>query len=509
MSSGSMVLSIDQGTTSSRVVVYDAEAAVVASAQREHQQFFPEPGWVEHDPVEIWNNVRELIALVVARAGLDSSDVASIGITNQRETTVVWDRETGQPVYGAIVWQDVRTDPVIQQLVEDGAGPLIQQKTGLTLSSYFSASKIAWILDHVEAASDLAWEGRLAVGTMDSWLLWNLTGGPGRGEHATDITNASRTLLMDLHTGQWDFSLGEYFNIAPDILQTMLPTIKPSSGYFGSVAERIPLSGVPITGILGDQQAAAFGQTVFEDSEVKNTYGTGCFLLYNTGDTPVLSQHGLLTTVAYQLDGQPPRYALEGSIAQAGSVVQWLRDNLKIIERSEDVEALSESVADNGGVYFVPAFSGLFAPRWRSDARGIMIGLTGYATAGHIARAALEATAYQTLDVLLAVAEDTGQMPSAIRVDGGMAVNDHLMNFQSDILEVVVHRAVVVETTALGAAFASGLASGMWDDLEQLRGLYREDRSWQPTMDTEHRRRLIKGWNQAVEHSLGWIHDEA
>lgn len=504
----SAVMSIDQGTTSSRVVIYDEVGRTVASAQREHQQYFPQPGWVEHDPMEIWRTVRELMALATARAGLSGRDVRSIGITNQRETTVVWDARTGEPEHRAIVWQDTRTDEMIRRLSEAGEGQRLREITGLPLASYFCATKLAWLLEHVPEARQKASAGHLLFGTIDTWLLWNLTGGTNGGVHATDITNASRTLFMDLRTGQWRPELGEIFGIDPAMLAPMLAEIRPSSGEFGTAAARVPLHGVPITGILGDQQAAAFGQTIFDPGEVKNTYGTGCFLLHNTGTEPVHSEHGLLTTVAYQLQGQPPHYALEGSIAQAGSVVQWLRDNLGIIRTSDEVEQLANSVDDNGGVYFVPAFSGLFAPYWRPDARGLVIGLTGFATAAHLARATLEATAFQTRDVLSAVVEDTGLTPAVIRADGGMAVNDQLMQFQADILGVPVQRPTSVETTALGAAYASGLASGVWASTDELRKLWSEDQRWDPAMPTDQRQELIAGWDRAIQHAQGWLSGE-
>ncbi|MGO1182069.1 MAG: glycerol kinase GlpK [Micrococcaceae bacterium] len=505
----SAIMSIDQGTTSSRVVIYDEQARVVSTAQREHRQYFPQPGWVEHDALDIWNTVRELMGLVTARAGMSAEEIACIGITNQRETTVLWDAETGRPVHRAIVWQDTRTDDLLAAVRQRDDAEQLRRITGLPLASYFCAPKIAWILEHSEAAREAADRGALRFGTMDTWLLWNLTGGPHGGVHATDITNASRTLLMDLEAGQWKPELGERFGLSPAQLEPMLPEIRPSAADFGRVSSRVPLSGVHITGILGDQQSAAFGQGVFAPGEVKNTYGTGCFLLHNTGHEVVHSEHGLLSTVAYQLEGEAPLYALEGSIAQAGSVVQWLRDNLGVIAASDDVERLAGTVTDNGGVYFVPAFSGLFAPHWRPDARGLIIGLTGYATAGHIARAALEATAFQTRDVLAAVIEDTGMTPEMIRADGGMTVNDELMQFQADVLAVPVQRPKNVETTALGAAYAAGLSRGVWTDTDQLRKLGVTGQRWEPTMPSAQRRGLIRRWDRAVEHAQGWLLDEA
>lgn len=505
----SAIMSIDQGTTSSRVVIYDERARVLSSAQREHRQHFPQPGWVEHDAVEIWNTVRELMGLVTARAGMSAEDIACIGITNQRETTVLWDVETGRPVHRAIVWQDTRTDDLLARVRESDDADELRRITGLPLASYFCAPKIAWILEYSEPARLAAERGTLRFGTMDTWLLWNLTGGVHGGVHATDITNASRTLLMDLETGQWRPELGAHFGLDPEQLGPMLPEIRASVSDFGAVSARVPLAGVRVTGILGDQQSAAFGQAVFAPGEVKNTYGTGCFLLHNTGAEVVRSEHGLLSTVAYQLDGEAPMYALEGSIAQAGSVVQWLRDNLGVITTSEDVERLAGTVTDNGGVYFVPAFSGLFAPHWRPDARGLIIGLTGYATAGHIARAALEATAFQTRDVLAAVVEDTGLTPEVIRADGGMSVNDELMQFQADVLGVPVQRPWNVETTALGAAYAAGLGHGVWTDLDQLRELCVTGQRWEPAMAPEQREALRRRWARAVVHAQGWLLDDA
>lgn len=499
------VMALDLGTTSTRVVLYDAAGDVVTLVAREHQQFYPHPGWVEQDAAEIWGNIRELAALALARAHLSAADISAIGITNQRETVVAWDAQTGEPIHRAIVWQDVRTDQVVQDLIDRGHNAAVQQRTGLNLSAYFSASKMGWILTEVPDAARLAAVGALRFGTIDSWIMWNLTGG---AVHATDITNASRTSLMDLATGQWDFDLGALFGLSRQVMETALPQIHPSVHTFGTVAAGLPIAGAPITGVLGDQQAASFGQTIFRAGEAKNTYGTGCFLLYNTGVIPVFSTSGLLTTVAYQLAGEPAVYALEGSIAQAGSVVQWLRDQLGIIETSEAVETLANSVADHGGVYFVPAFSGLFAPWWRPDASGTIIGLTSYATAGHIARAALDATAYQTFDVVSAVEADTGQRLHHLNVDGGMTVNDQLMQFQADILDVTVQRSSDVETTARGAAYAAGLGIGLWESTDELRSLYRPGGTWEPNIDTTRRERLIVGWHAAIDHTIGWPVDQ-
>src|SRR5690625_51498 len=500
-----IIMSLDLGTTSTRVALYDADGTTVTIVGREHQQYFPHPGWVEHDAAEIWANIRELAALALARAQLTAADIAAIGITNQRETIVAWDATTSHPVHRAIVWQDARTDATIQQLIAAGENTRIQQTTGLNLSAYFSASKMAWILAHNVEAARLAEQGTLRFGTIDSWIIWNLTGG---AVHATDITNASRTSLMNIHTGTWDFQLGRVFGLEPELLASTLPEIYPSVHHYGTVMPGLAIGGLPITGVLGDQQAASFGQTIFSAGEAKNTYGTGCFLLYNTGKEPVLSNNCLLTTVAYQLPDQDPVYALEGSVAQAGSVVQWLRDQIGLIQSSTDIETLANSVDDHGGVYFVPAFSGLFAPWWRPDASGTIIGLTSYATAGHIARATLDATAYQTLDVVKAVETDTGQQLQRLNVDGGMSVNNQLMQFQADILEVDIYRSADIETTARGAAYAAGLGIGVWDSTDQLRQLWQSGGHWSPSIDTATRQRLITGWHAAIEHAIGWPVDE-
>ena len=505
-SSPTIVMALDLGTTSTRVALYDAAGEAVTIVAREHQQYFPHPGWVEHDASEIWSNIRELTALALARAQLTATDIAAIGITNQRETVVAWDATTSRPIHRAIVWQDSRTDGVIADLVQAGHNATVQQTTGLNLSAYFSASKMAWILEHNPEAAELAARGDLRFGTIDTWIIWNLTGG---GVHATDITNASRTSLMNITTGQWDYELGAVFGMDPDVLEVALPAIHPSVYDYGTVAPGLAIAGVPITGVLGDQQAASFGQTIFSAGEAKNTYGTGCFLLYNTGSKPVFSTSGLLTTVAYQLPDAAPVYALEGSVAQAGSVVQWLRDQLGIIKTSAEIESLANSVDDHGGVYFVPAFSGLFAPWWRADASGTIIGLTSYATAGHIARAALDATAYQTLDVISAVETDTGHKLQQLNVDGGMTVNEQLMQFQADILDVEVHRSADVETTARGAAYAAGLGIGIWASTDELRNLWRSGGTWSPNIDPNKRRRLIAGWHRAIEHAIGWSGDQS
>jgi glycerol kinase len=500
------VLAIDQGTTSTRAILFDRAGSPVATGQREHGQHFPRAGWVEHDAAEIRDNTLAVIAEALDAAGASSADVAAIGITNQRETAVVWDRATGEPIAPAIVWQDTRTQDLVDALAAEGGTSRFQAQTGLPLATYFSATKIAWILDHVDGARARAEAGELAFGTTDCWVLWNLTGGPASdghpgGIHATDVTNASRTLLMDLRTLAWDDDLLAAFGIP----RAMLPEIRSSSEIYGTAADSTPLAGVPIAGILGDQQAATFGQAAFGPGESKNTYGTGNFLIFNTGTEVTPSRNGLITTVAYRLGDADPVYALEGSIAVTGSLIQWLRDNLGIIEKAADVEALALSVEDNGGVYFVPAFSGLFAPYWRPDARGVIVGLTRFANKGHIARAALEAVAFQTREVLDAVNADAGLDLTELRVDGGMAANDALMQFQADILGVPVVRPAVIETTALGAAYAAGLAVGFWADLDELRANWREDTRWEPNLDAEDREARLAVWKKAVTKSFDWV----
>ncbi len=499
------VLALDQGTTSTRAIVFDATGSIVSSAQREHEQILPRAGWVEHDPVEIWTNTEWVLSAALSRAGLAASDISGIGITNQRETAIVWDRRTGRPVHNALVWQDTRTQPRIDRLVADRGGDGFADATGLPLATYFSASKIAWILDHVPGARDAAERGDLLFGTPDTWVVWNLTGGMRGGIHVTDVTNASRTLLMDLRALDWSDELLEVWGIP----RAMLPGIRSSSEVLGEV--RLPgvADGIAVAGILGDQQAATFGQAAFGPGESKNTYGTGNFLIVNTGQEIVRSRHGLITTVAYRLGDEPARYALEGSIAVTGSLVQWLRDNLGIIQRSEDVETLAASVDDNGGAYFVPAFSGLFAPYWRPDARGALVGMTRYVNRGHIARAALESTAFQTRDVIEAAAADTGRTLDELRVDGGMTRDDLLMQFQADILGIPVVRPRVVETTALGAAYAAGLATGLWSGLDELRTHWREDRRFEPRMPEDERERRYRQWQKAVSKSLDWVDDDA
>lgn len=499
------VIAIDQGTTSTRAIVFDAAARPVASAQREHAQIFPRAGRVEHDPIEIWANAQEVIAHALRDAGLTAADVAAVGVTNQRETAIVWDRRTGQPIHNALVWQDTRTQPRIDRLIaRRGVGAFAEQ-TGLPLATYFSASKIAWILDNVDGARDAAAAGDLLFGTPDTWVVWNLTGGVDGGIHITDVTNASRTLLMDLRTLDWSDDLLAVW----DIPRAMLPEIRSSSEVFGDVRQPAVLAGVPIAGILGDQQAAAFGQTAFEAGESKNTYGTGNFLLVNTGTDIVRSAAGLITTVAYQVGDDAPRYALEGSIAVTGSLVQWLRDNLGVIRTSDEVEQLAASVADNGGAYFVPAFSGLFAPYWRPEARGALVGLTGYVTKAHLARAVLESTAFQSRDVIEAVVADAGRPLTLLRVDGGMTRDALLMQFQADILGIPVVRPKVVETTSLGVAYAAGLAVGVWSSLDELRAHWQEDVRFEPRMGAEERSRRYRQWKKAVAKSIDWVDDDA
>ncbi|HEV7192671.1 MAG TPA: glycerol kinase GlpK [Jatrophihabitantaceae bacterium] len=497
----SVVAAIDQGTTSTRCMLFDSAARVVAVEQLEHRQILPRPGWVEHDATEIWSNTRVVLAGAIAQAELGSSDVAAIGITNQRETTVVWDRDTGRPIAPAIVWQDTRTQSICDDLAARGGGAdRYRRRVGLPLATYFAGPKVRWILDNVDGARRRAEAGELAFGTIDSWLVWNLTGGTDGGVHVTDATNASRTMLMDLDTLDWAEDIAEEMAIPA----AMFPAIHTSSEVYASVRDRGPLAGVPIAGILGDQQAAMFGQACTRPGEAKNTYGTGNFLLMNTGDQKVLSSNGLLTTVCYSLPGAPVAYALEGSIAVTGSLVQWLRDNLGLIGSAADIEPLARTVDDNGGAYFVPAFSGLFAPYWRSEARGAVVGLTRYVNRAHIARAALEATAYQTRDVVEAMNADSGVAMTELRVDGGMVVNNLLMQFQADILDVPVVRPVVNETTALGAAYAAGLAVGFWSSLDEIRENWTSGQRWEPSMESDQRDRLYRGWQKAVTRTFDW-----
>jgi glycerol kinase len=494
---------VDQGTTSTRFMLFDHDGNEIGRHQLEHGQIMPQPGWVEHNPVEIWERTRSVVQTTLNAHGLAPSDLAALGITNQRETTVVWNRRTGRPYHNAIVWQDTRTDRICSTLDRDGRGDIIRQKAGLPPATYFSAAKIKWILDNVPGVRRDAEAGDALFGTTDSWLIWNLTGGVNGGVHATDVTNASRTMLMDLQTLDWDDELLGFF----DIPRAMLPAIRPSSDpvSYGWIVAPSGFGGVPITAVLGDQQAATFGQACFAPGEAKNTYGTGNFLLLNTGTEPVRSKNGLLTTVCYQLGSAPAVYALEGSIAVTGSAVQWLRDQLGIISKAAEVETLAKGADDNGGVYFVPAFSGLFAPYWRSDARGAIVGLSRYNTNAHVARATLESICYQTKDVADAMESDSGVRLDVLKVDGGVTVNDLCMQIQADILGVPVSRPVTAETTALGAAYAAGLAVGFWSDTDELRANWRESRRWNPAWSTEQRKAGYAGWQKAVNRTLDWV----
>jgi glycerol kinase len=494
---------IDQGTTSSRFILFDQHGTIVSVAQKEHAQIYPQPGWVEHDPLEIWRNTQEVIGGALAREGLHAADVAAVGITNQRETTVLWDRRTGRPFYNALVWQDTRVGELVDAYGRAGGQDRFRAQTGLPLATYFSGLKLKWLLDNVPEARAKAAGGDALFGTIDSWLLWNLTGGPNGGLHLTDVTNASRTQLMNLATRDWDDALLDAFTIP----RAVLPRIVASSEVYG-MAKIATLREVRVAGILGDQQAALVGQTCFEPGEAKNTYGTGCFMLMNTGKKIVPSTAGLITTVAYQLGAEPVHFALEGSIAIAGALVQWLRDNLGLIAKSADIEALAREAKDNGDVYFVPAFSGLFAPHWKEDARGVIVGLTRYANRGHLARAALEATAYQTREVLEAMQKDSGIPIKELRVDGGMVANELLMQFQSDLLAVPVVRPRITETTALGAAYAAGLAVGYWSGLDDLKRNWGVDKRWRPGMPDAERGRLYGSWQKAVQRSFAWIDRE-
>jgi glycerol kinase len=500
----SYIGAIDQGTTSTRFIVFDRSGRIVSVDQQEHEQIYPHPGWVEHDPEEIWRRTQAAIVQALAQRGLHASDLAAIGIANQRETTIVWDRKTGEPVMNAIVWQDARVAPDVAKLaarfVAEGGPDCFRAQTGLPLSPYFSSLKIRWILEHVPGVRARAESGEVIFGNVDTFLAWHLTGGPQGGVHVTDVTNASRTQLMNLVTLKWDREI----LAALEIPEAMLPRIASSSEIYG--ATRLPeLSGVPLSGILGDQQAALMGQACFQPGEAKNTYGTGCFLLMNTGEQPVTSRCGLLTTVACKLGEAPVQYALEGGVAIAGALVQWLRDNLGLIQSSSEIEPLARTVTDNGGVYFVPAFSGLYAPYWKDSARGIVAGLTRYANKGHLARAALEATAFQTREVMEAIEEDSGIRLDVLRVDGGMVGNDLLMQFQADILDRPVVRPFIQETTALGAAYAAGLATGFFRDLDELRATWQQNRSWIPRLESAERQRLYGMWKKAVTRSFDWV----
>jgi glycerol kinase len=484
---------IDQGTTSTRFILFDHRGDAVALDQREHAQICPRPGWVEHDAAEIWRNTRLVVEGALRKAGVSKDALACVGVTNQRETTLLWDRKTGAPLSNALVWMDTRTDELVARYTADGGKDRLRARTGLPLASYFSALKLVWLLEHVAGARARAEAGEALFGTMDSWIAWNLT-----GEHVTDVTNASRTQLMNIETLQWEDDLLALF----DIPSACLPRIRSSSEVYGRCKE--PLEGVALSGALGDQHAALIGQACFAPGDAKNTYGTGCFVLMNAGETPPVSKNGLITTLAYKLGEAKPVYALEGSIAIAGALTQWLRDNLGVIERSSDIEALAASVPDTGDVYFVPAFSGLYAPHWQESARGLIIGLTRFSTKAHIARAALEAAAFQSFDVLQAMVADSGIALEELRVDGGMAVNDALMQFQADLLGAPVVRPHSVETTALGAAYAAGLAVGYWRDTREIVANWRADRRWSPQMETDRRDRLLDKWNKAVARSFDW-----
>lgn len=491
---------IDQGTTSSRFIVFDKTGNIVTMAQKEHKQIYPKPGWVEHDPLEILNNTNEVIGAALARAGLSASNLVAVGITNQRETTLLWDKRTGQPLHNALVWQDTRVDHYVAEFSKDGGQDRFRATTGLPLASYFSGLKLRWLLETVPGARAKAEAGDALFGTIDSWVAWNLTGGPKQGVHITDVTNASRTQLMNLATCDWDDDMLKLYGIP----RACLPQIKPSSAIYGEI--HMPtLRGTKLAGILGDQQAALVGQTCFAPGEAKNTYGTGCFMLMNTGTEAVQSKAGLLTTLAYQFDGEKPHYALEGAIAITGALVQWLRDNMKLFDVAPQIEPLARSVEDNGDVYIVPAFSGLYAPYWKESARGVIAGLTRFATRAHLARAALEATAYQTRDVVEAMEADSGIKLTALKTDGGMVANELLMQFQADILNVPVIRPHVTETTALGAAYAAGMATGYWRNTEDLRANWQEGKNWQPVLEAAKRDHYYRSWKKAVNRAFDWV----
>ncbi|MFJ6722216.1 MULTISPECIES: glycerol kinase GlpK [unclassified Streptomyces] len=507
-STGPFIAAIDQGTTSSRCIVFDRDGRIVAVDQKEHEQIFPKPGWVEHDATEIWTNVQEVVAGAITKAaqdipGFTAADVKAVGITNQRETTLLWDKNTGEPVHNALVWQDTRTDTLCKELGRNVGQDRFRRETGLPLASYFAGPKVRWLLDNVEGLRERAEAGDILFGTMDSWVIWNLTGGTEGGVHVTDVTNASRTMLMNLHTREWDERIAESMEVPLNVL----PEIRSSAEVYGHVKEGV-LAGVPVASALGDQQAALFGQTCFSEGEAKSTYGTGTFMLMNTGDKIINSYSGLLTTVGYQIGDEKPVYALEGSIAVTGSLVQWMRDQMGLIKSAAEIETLASSVEDNGGAYFVPAFSGLFAPYWRSDARGVIAGLTRYVTKAHIARAVLEATAWQTREITDAMTKDSGVELAALKVDGGMTSNNLLMQTLSDFLDAPVVRPMVAETTCLGAAYAAGLAVGFWPDTDALRANWRRAAEWTPRMPAEQRDREYKNWLKAVERSMGWIDDE-
>ncbi len=501
----SVIAAIDQGTTSTRCMLFDHDGKVVSVGQKEHQQIFPRAGWVEHDPEEIWTNTREVVGQALGKGNVSSGDIAAVGITNQRETAVVWDRTTGKPVYNAIVWQDTRTDRIVRELGELGGGPeRYKDKVGLPLATYFAGPKVKWVLDNVDGARAKAESGDLLMGTIETWLIWNMTGGTDGGLHITDVSNASRTMLMDYRTLSWDEDIAAEMGIPT----SMLPRIVSNSEVYAKGRSQGLLAGVPIAGSLGDQQAATFGQVCFTKGMAKNTYGTGNFMLLNTGEEAVPSKNGLLTTLCYQIGDRKPVYALEGSIAVTGSLVQWVRDNLRLIGGAAEIEAVARSVEDNGGAYFVPAFSGLFAPHWRSDARGAIVGLTRYVNRGHLARAVLEATAYQTREVLEAMNADSGVDLTELRVDGGMIANELLMQFQADVLGVPVVRPQIAETTALGAAYAAGLAVGFWADEDELTAQWAEDERWEPAMDRAVADRYYRKWGKAVQRTLDWVDED-
>ncbi len=497
------ILAIDQGTTSSRAIIFNHEGRIVSVGQKEHEQIFPRAGWVEHNPIEVWDAVREVVAEALAKASLNKENIQAVGVTNQRETTVVWNKETGQPVYNAIVWQDTRTGKIVEEL-GGGNQDKYKARVGLPLATYFSGPKVKWVLDNVEGARTDAEAGKLLMGNMDTWVIWNLTGGVDGGVHVTDVTNASRTMLMDLNTLAWDAEIAADMTIP----MSMLPAIKSSSEVYGYGHDQGLLGGIPVAGDLGDQQAATFGQAAFKPGMAKNTYGTGCFMIMNTGEEIVPSKNGLLTTLCYKIGNDKPIYALEGSIAVTGSLVQWLRDNLKMFSSAPEVEELAASVEDNGGAYFVPAFSGLFAPYWRNDARGAIVGLTRFVNRGHIARAVLEATAYQTREVLDAMEADSGVKLAELKVDGGMTANEMLMQFQADQLGVPVVRPVVAETTALGAAYAAGIATGYWTGEADVIANWAEDKRWEPKAAGEERDRLYRNWKKAVTKTFDWVDDD-
>ncbi len=495
--------SIDQGTTSTRFSLFDENGITIAKHQLEHHQIFPRPGWVEHDPLEIWRRTQDAISTVIQSAGIKPGYIAGLGITNQRETTVIWDRNTGKPLGNAIVWQSLHTVEICEELAKDGGIDRFRSIVGLPLSPYFSGPKIKWLLDNIPGARKAAEKGDAIFGNIDTWLIWWLTGGPGKGVHVTDVTNASRTMLMDLQTLDWDTEILKTLGIPQQMMPAIKPSIEPVA--YGFTVKEGPFgSSIPVCGDLGDQQAALFGQTCFHPGDAKNTYGTGCFLLLNTGTRPVASTHGLLTTLGYQISGSPAVYCLEAPIAMAGSVVQWFRDNLRLIKKSSEIEDLAAEVEDNGGVYLVPAFSGLLAPYWDTRARGTIIGLTGYTNRSHIARAVLEATAFQTRDLFEVMEQDSKVTLNQLKVDGGMVVNNLLMQFQADILGIPVIKPKVTETTSLGAAYAAGLAAGIWHDTEELTAKWAADKVWEPKMDRETKNKLYTSWQKAVKRSCDW-----